>query len=345
MKNLDNVLFYSGNGNHQLGAKILLQLREYLGHDINFSHIDFGQFADGESDASIPRFSGIAGQTIVFYQSIYNQALLEEALDLIWAMKRQYQAAYLIAVIPFLTFRRQDHEEKQQEICRLKMVIDRLHHAGVDELITVCPHSKLLPKYCSEFGVTLRPVDPAPIFASTIKTYLPDNPVIYSPDEGSIARAIDLAKLTHSQVVFTLKERGVNNEANIKPENTAEIKEIIAKYQKEKKFSEIYYADFQDAEKIAGQAIIMVEDEISTGGTANTTGQHLKALGARTIFLAAVHPVLTAGWRRRLFDNNPFAKIILGDTIPRGYEKMTGGRIHDISVADLVAQAVYNSLQ
>jgi len=66
----------------------------------------------------------------------------------------------------------------------------------------------------------------------------------------------------------------------------------------------------------------MAEDEANTCVTANKTGRRLKALGAKNIIFLAIHPVLARGWRRKLFYENPFYKIILGDTIPRGYEKM-----------------------
>jgi len=338
---MDEILFYSGNGNHSLGAGMISHLEEYFGRDFHFENIDFGLFPDGESDNRIPRFTEISGKTVIFYQSIYNENLLEEALELIWAIKRQYKALHLIAVIPFLIFRRQDHEEKNDEICRLKMIIDRLKHAGVDEMITVSPHSADIDKFCQMFDVKLWEIDPSPLFASTIKTYISDKPTIYSPDRGSITRAIKLAKLTGGRVIFSLKERGLNNEANIKPEEKEEVDRLISYYQEKEDFLDINYAD---AGHIVDESIVMVEDEISTGTTANKTGRRLKGLGARKIIFLAVHPVLVHGWRRKLFDRNPFDKIILGDTIPRGYEKRTGGLIHDISVAELMAQTLYKAL-
>ncbi len=338
---MKNILFYSGEGNHHLGAAIIRFLGEYFGKILSFSHIDIAFFPDLESDDKIPRYEEITGKVVVFYQSIFNISLLEQALEHIWAIKKQYKAMRVIAVIPFLIFRRQDHEEKMEEILRLKMVIDRLKHAGVDEIITVSPHSPNMRKYCEEFGITMWEVDPSPLFASTIKTYLTETPIIYSPDLGSICRAISLAKLTGSQVIFSLKERGLNNEAQIKPEEEKEISAIINRYKNEG-FSEIYYAD---EEHIKGQAIVMVEDETSTGGTANKTGLRLKALGAKFIISLAIHAVLVPGWRRKLFDKQPIDKVIFADTITREYDKRTGGLIHDISVAESVAQTLYKCLK
>ncbi len=336
------VLFYSGNGNHQLGARILNALREYRGDNSVFSHIDCDFFPDGDFDTHIPRFADIEGKPVVFYQSIFEHKFFEEALELIWAIKKQYKAAYLIAIIPFIIFRRQDHEEKLDEICRLRMAIDRLRHAGVDEIITVSPHSPKMKQFCDEFSIKMWEIDPSPLFAATIKTYLETVPTIYSPDEGSISRAVALAKLSDSRVIFSLKNRGLNNEITIKPEEESEITRIISYYQEEKKFSKIYYAD---ADYINGASIVITEDETATGGTANKTGQRLKNLGAKELLLLASHGVLCPGFRRKLFENDTFDKVILGDTIPRDYEKRTGGKIHDICFAELIAQTLYKRLQ
>jgi len=51
-----------------------------------------------------------------------------------------------------------------------------------------------MAKFAAEFGLKMREVDPSPLLASTIQPILPDNPIIYSPDKGSIPRAIELAE-------------------------------------------------------------------------------------------------------------------------------------------------------
>ncbi len=332
------IVYYCGRGNHRLGAKILKIYSEYLGKECNFSHIDFEEFPDEEPDVKLPKWSEIKGSTVVFFQSIYKKEYLEELMELIWAMKKQYGAKHVIAVIPFMRFRRQDHEEKMEEICRLKMAIDRLKHDGVDEIITVSPHSSKMQQFCDEIGIKMYEIDPSPLFASTVKTYLPDKPTIYAPDAGSVSRAVKLAKLLDCQVVMSLKERGLNNEAMIKEEDKDEIQKILREFRSKFDYRDIYYAD---ADHVRGQAIVMTEDEVTTGSTANKTGQRIGKIGAKNLILLAMHAVLVRSWRRKLFDKKPFDKIIMGDTIPRDYEKMTGGLIHDISVAELMAQALY----
>lgn len=342
----NNVLFFSGNGNHALGKKILEDLSEYVGIDLNFRHINFSRFSDIEPDNKIPLYESIAGKTVVLYQSMFNDRLMEEFLELCWAMKRQYQAKKIIAVVPFLRFRRQDHSEKIEEIDRLRMLIDRLKHAGVDQLITVTPHSsKMMSKNCQTYGIEFHPTDMSEIFAQAIRTLLDGeekNTLIYAPDEGSISRAVGLAQILGFEVIFTLKKRGLNNTAAIAGPDQQEIDELIARAQQELDFPEISYAT---ADKIRGAIILMVEDEIASGETANKTGRRLKSLGADTLIFSATHAVCTAGWQRKLFYQDPFDKIFIADSIPRDYENRTGGKMHDLSVSGVMAAELYKVLK
>ena len=336
-----NFLFYSGNGNYKLSADIMKHLREYLGGDTSFANIDFWEFPDDEPNTRFPQWQDIAGKDVVICSSIYNRELKAELLDLVYAAHRRYQCRRVIVVVAFMTYRRQEHDERMEEFCRLEMLIDQLKHAGVDEIITISPHSsKKLNKFCNKFGVKLFEADPSPIFASTLRTYYSKELLCYSPDEGSIPRAMALASILGGKTIFSLKERGLYNEVAIRPEDTAKIQEIINYCQTEYGVT-VYYAL---PEEISGKSIVMVEDEVTTGKTANLTGDRLKQLGAIWLALVATHPVLTKGWQGLLFNNNPFDKVIMGDTIPRDHKKRTGGKIHDITVAELLAQQLYSRL-
>lgn len=341
MEDIWNILFYSGNGHHRLGADILSHFNELLGAKLCFSHTDFDNFPDGESDTVFPNSANISDKPVVFYQSIYNEQLFMEALQSIWSLKMQYRASYLIAVIPFMIYRRQDHLENQAEVCRLKMAIDLLKAVGVNEIISVTPHSEHMETFSHKAGIKFHEVDLSPLFVSRVNTYLTDQPLVYSPDAGSIPRAIKVAKLLNCQVIFNLKERGLNNDIKITIDKAAEIEATI-KFYHTRGFKEI---NFADGSMINGASIVMIEDEVSTGSTANQTGRRLRQLGAKEIIFLATHPVLTRGWRRKLLFENPFTKIVISNTIPRPYEKMTGGLIDDVFVALPIAEKLYKVLK
>lgn len=180
--NTDKILFYSGRGNYALGVGYLKILSEVFGADLSFSHVNFNLFPDDESDTQIPHWENIAGKTIVLHGSINSDVLETEFKELAWAIKNQYGAQRVIAVIPFLRYRRQDHPEKMEEINCLRMIISSLKHRGVDDLITVTPHSDQMKKCCQEYGINFYPTDISRIAANAI------SPIITGSENGIRAR-------------------------------------------------------------------------------------------------------------------------------------------------------------
>lgn len=345
MEKLEDVLFYHGEGPSELHEAVLDRLEQYFGKYCRFSNIDFEVFPDKESDDRIPRFAKIEGKTVVFFQSFYSQELFYKSLELMWGIKKQYKAKKLIAVIPFMVFRRQDHEEKLAEICRLKMAIELLRTIGVDEIVVVSPHSKKMQQFCEEFGIKMHEVDPLPVFVSSLKTYIGSHEerVTCAPDEGACEKAVRVAKAMGCPMVLGLKERGFDNEARIKKSDQAAIDKIINENRIKYDFPDIYYLN---SENVKGKIVIVTEDEASTCQTASKIGYHLQELGAKKTILVASNAVFTPGWRRKLFpeENPPYSRVVMSDTIPRTHSKKTGGKIHDDSVSGPVADTLYKVL-
>jgi len=359
MKDLKEIVFLSGQGNHQLGSKILKELSELYGQSCTFDHINFNKHPEGELDNRIVSYEKLKGKTIVFYSSLSSQELLDEALDIIWACKHQYKTSYIIGIFPFMWNRRQDPimeiEEKEKwskktakpdEIQRLRETIYFLRCAGLDEMIVATPHSSAMAEYCKMYDVKFHEVDPSPLFASKIQTsFIPpeDLPLVkvYTPDAGSMPRAICLACILKCPVLFNTKNRATNNETSIVDEDKNEIKRLEKEFREYYNYKKIHYVS---SEPIKDSIIVMVEDEVASGGTANKTGIALRKFGIKSLFFFATHPVLVWGWRNKLFFNNPFTKITMTDTIVRGYDKQTGGKIFDISLAPLFGSVLFRIL-
>ena len=362
MKNLnkkiaEQVIFLCGRGNHQLGKKVLEKISELFGHKCTFEHISYGEYIEGELDNRIPEYEKIRGKVVVIYQSMSAPDLVEEALDFIWACKHQYGAIYVILICPFLWNRRQDalmeilkgefekKEAKPEEIQRLRKIISFLANAGVNEMMVATPHSKAMEEYCTQYGIKFHEIDPSPIFASMVQTIVPieDQKLInvYSPDLGSINRAVKLARVLNCHILFNEKKRGINRETSIVESKSDEIASLTKKLREKYDFPEINYAT---PEEINGKIVIITEDEVASGGTANDTGKRLVSFEAKMLFLLATHPVLTLGWKGRLFSKNPFDYVIMADSIERDIKKRTGGKIIDISLDSLFAAETYRLL-
>jgi phosphoribosylpyrophosphate synthetase len=338
------ILIYCGSGNTILSDRMMKKLGENMGFSIPVEHINFGSFADGELNNKLPNYEKIKGKTIFFFQSIHTLELMEEFFELSWAMKHQYGASQIIAVVPFLRYRRQDRgQEKPHEINRLKMIIQRMSQNGIEQLITITPHSDQMRECCQDFGIEFQGLNVTSELTRAISAFLPISErnarvKVYAPDAGSIPRAIAVARRLEVGVLFDIKQRKDNNRIQIIDAEQEQIKSVIESYPE----LDIQYAS---EEYIQGSIIIMVEDEMASGETANTTGQRIKNSGARELFFIFTHPVCNDGWKDKLLHNNPFTKIFSFDTIPRGFKNRTGGKIRDVSAGDLLAATLYRSIQ
>ena len=90
---------------------------------------------------------------------------------------------------------------------------------------------------------------------------------------------------------------------------------------------------------VEGKAAIVVDDMIDTGGTLTQGLESLKAAGAGPIFACAAHPVFSGPAIERL-NNSPAEKIIVTDTIPLTEEASKCEKIIQLSVDELLAEAI-----
>ncbi|MDD3285467.1 MAG: hypothetical protein PHG95_02430 [Patescibacteria group bacterium] len=265
-------------------------------------------------------------------------------INLTYAFKNQYKAAHVIAVNPFILVRRNDHEEKGEEIQYLKQYLHFLSVAGADELIACVPHSDYMGAMAESFGIKFRPAYMD--FSRTLKTIVPkhENIFVYSPDKGSIPRAIAHAKkIQGSAVIFDLKVRKINNQTEIFSAGENDIEAIKQAASKKFEFDINMIKHISEVD-ISGANIIMIDDELASGGTANSTAKKLKGLGAKAIYFAFTHAVCVNGWKLTTFFENPFEKVLAGDTIIRDDTNRTGGKIVDCSTNEVIAAAIYEAI-
>ncbi|MDD5071159.1 MAG: ribose-phosphate diphosphokinase [Patescibacteria group bacterium] len=336
-----------GTGNHDLDKGILAVVNDLARTRLSFLHLNMDDFSDGEDDFRITHPEKIAGKHVILFQSLHSdsrQNLERQFLTLAWAAKFQYGAKSIVAVVPFMSYRRQDHPEKTDEIHRNLWLLHNMKANGVDKLILCDIHSCVTLENCKKVGIEAWNVDPSAAFAEILKPRVDlsrsrSQPFfVYSPDKGSIRRAVSLAREFGVPVIVSLKNRlhdcSVAAEEN--PEKLTTIEVELAELQ-EKFGVPISLAE----ESLNGASICIREDELSTGATAVLTGKSLKQAGAKEIFFCATHPVCTKGWKRKIIDNNPFDAIILGDTVPRPYRKETGGEVITVSMARVIANQLF----
>ncbi|MFA5986096.1 MAG: hypothetical protein WC819_01960 [Parcubacteria group bacterium] len=342
-KRWGDVIIFTGLDNDPLVEGICLKLREYLREDPQKGHIRYGYFDDGEIKDFFPEFDELRGKTIVFYECLKSFETTMRLLQLCWAAKYHYGAKHIIIATSFLHYRRQDHPEKIHEIHRNRWLMEMMKANGVDHLIVATPHSDQTRKNCEDVGIVFREVDYTEAFASVCKDFLPEKgedkkAFVFAPDEGAIARAIAFARLLDVDVLFKIKDRGHNNEVAIVEAAQEKIDQIIAKHG----YDRLYYAI---PERIKDAIMIMIDDEVTTGTTANKQAKNLLQWGSAMIMLFVTHPVCSNQWIEKLFDGEPFAKICFTNTIFRGKMHRTNGGVHDVSAAGFMASGIFRVLR
>jgi ribose-phosphate pyrophosphokinase len=92
---------------------------------------------------------------------------------------------------------------------------------------------------------------------------------------------------------------------------------------------------------VRGHDVIIVDDEVDTGGSVAQAVDVVKKNGAREIYLAFIHPIFSKSAAQRLADL-PIKHMITTDTVPIPHVKMKPleGRIKILSVASLLGEVI-----
>jgi ribose-phosphate pyrophosphokinase len=149
-----------------------------------------------------------------------------------------------------------------------------------------------------------------PIIAKYFKEKDMEDLVVVSPDHGSVTRARNLAEYLNCPIAIIDKRR---------PEpNKSEIMNIIG--------------------NIDGKNCIIIDDMIDTAGTICNAANAIKDLGAKAVFAAATHPVLSGPAVERL-EASAIEELVLLNTLPLPEEKKLA-KMTTLSVAPLFAEAM-----
>ncbi len=230
-----------------------------------------------------------------------------ELLFWIDALKRA-SAQQVTAVIPFFSYAKGDKKDEPRVSIRARVCADAIEAAGADRVLTMDLHS---PQIQGFFAI---PVDHLygrhVISAHVRKLDIPDL-VVCSPDTGFAKDASAYAALLGVPVVIGNKQRIDHSER-------AQVLEVIG--------------------EVEGRNILMVDDFTITGGSLISMADLLKKRGARDIYAAVTHGVLSPGAAPRI-GSSPIKQMFITDTVEKSVEPLPAN-ISIISVAELFAQSI-----
>jgi ribose-phosphate pyrophosphokinase len=295
------VKIFTGNSNPELAREICTYLGSELGE------VRVGRFSDGEIRVEIEE--SVRGADVYVIQSTCTPTNdnIMELLIMLDAFKRASPMS-VSAVIPYYGYARQDRKAAPRAPITARLVTDLISAAGVDRLITMELHAGQIQ------GFFNGPVDhlyASPIFLEHIRSIELTRPVIVSPDAGGVERARVYAKRLDAAIAIIDKRR--------ESPNVAEVMHVIG--------------------DVEGRDALLVDDMIDTAGTLCHAAKALKQFGARRVFAAATHPVLSGPAISRITESE-LEQVIVANTIPLSPAGRACSKLKVLSAADVFGEAI-----
>jgi ribose-phosphate pyrophosphokinase len=230
-----------------------------------------------------------------------------ELLFWIDALKRA-SAQQVTAVIPYFSYAKGDKKDEPRVSIRARVCADAIEAAGADRVLTMDLHS---PQIQGFFGIPVDHLYARHVISAHVKTLGIGDLVVCSPDTGFAKDASAYARLLGVPVVIGNKQRRDHSER-------AEVLEVIG--------------------EVEGKNILMVDDFTITGGSLISMAELLKRRGARDVYAAVTHGVLSKGAAPRI-GASPIKHLFFTDTIENLQDPLPSN-ISVISVAPLFAQSI-----
>jgi len=293
---------FTGTSNPALAKEIV----DYLNVDLGKSVLD--RFSDGEIRFYIDE--NVRGEDVFVIQSGTHDAnfYLMELFIMIDAFKRA-SAERITAVIPYYCYARQDWKDRPRVPISARLVADLLEKAGANRVLTMDLHS---PQIQGFFSVPVDNLMAAPVLAKYLKTLELKNLTIVSPDAGGVWRARWFAKKMEATLAIIDKRRPAPN--------VAKVLHVIG--------------DVKDRD------VVILDDMVDTGGTLVQSVYALKNTGAKRVFAACTHPVLSEQGVEKI-EASGLEKLIVTNTIHLKEEKLNPTKkIVVLSVAELFGEAI-----
>ena len=289
---------------------LALEIAKSIG--IELAKCEVVHFADGEINVNINET--VRGHDVFVVQptsSPVNEHLME-LLIMCDALKRA-SAKTINLIIPYYGYSRQDRKARSRQPITAKLVADLLQTAGANRVIAMDLHAAQIQGF---FNIPIDNFLGLPILVN----YFIDNhlsgkdTIIVSPDHGGVVRAREFAKILACPISIIDKRR---------PEpNKAEVMNILG--------------------DVANKTCIIVDDMVDTAGTLTAAADALIKQGAKEVFAACTHGVLSNPAVERI-QNSSLKELVITNTILLPEEKRIP-KIKVVSVGSLLGHGILRIL-
>lgn len=291
----------AGSGNPRLAQRIA----DALGVRLTPSEAHY--FSEGNVFVRI--LENVRGRDCYIIQGIHHPVNDNFVELLFWidALKRA-SAQHVTAVIPFFGYAKGDKKDEPRVSIRARVCADAIEAAGADRCLMMDLHS---PQIQGFFHIPVDHLYARFVLCDHLRKLQVDNLVVCSPDVGFAKGASGYANYLGVPVVIGNKIRSAHDEQ-------ATILEVIG--------------------NVEGKNVLIVDDFTISGGSLISMAEVLKERGARDIYAAVSHGVLSRGASARLAAS-PIKRLFITDTIENHAEALPPN-VEVVSVARLFAEAI-----
>ena len=302
MPSFEDLRIFSGNSHPKLASDICDYLRIPLGE------CDVFKFSN---DNTFVSFKENVRERDVFLVQTFCQPVndhIMELLVMIDAAKRA-SAGRITAVIPHYSYGRSDKKDQPRVPITARLVANLLTVAGADRVLTVDLHAGQIQGF---FNIPVDELSAVQMLAGHFKANNIGIEVASATDAGDVKRTRDTARFLNVGMSLVEKHR-IGNEDRV------EAVSLIG--------------DVKD------KTALIVDDELGTGGTVIATAHALKEHGAKDIYCAVTHPVLS-GEASNILAQSDVIETVVTDTLPVPDAKRSSN-LTVLSIAPMLGDAIH----
>ena len=222
---------------------------------------------------------------------------------------RGASAARTTAVIPYFGYARSDKKDAPRISIAARLVADLLHTAGASRVLTLTLHAAQVHGF---FSVPVDHLNALHILAGHFQGRNLENTVVVSPDLGRAKEAAHFSRMLGLPVAAGSKRR------------ISDTKVVI----------DAIVGDVDD------KRVIVLDDEIATGGTIVELIHRLRDRGVGDVTIACTHGLFTSNALERFRALDEVREVVTTDTVPRPEGIQSDARLTTLSVAPLLAEAI-----
>src|SRR5690554_1139349 len=300
---MDNTIIFALSTNVELAREICDHLNLDLGK-ISVKH-----FADGE--ILVEPEETVRGKHVYLIQSTSNP-VSESYMEVLIALDafKRASADKVTVIMPYYGYARQDRKARARQPITAKLMADLLQTAGANRVVTIDLHASQIQGF---FDI---PIDDLTAVAMIGQYYrkkrFQDEVVVVSPDHGGATRARRLSDTIPNSTIAIIDKR------RTRP-NVAEAMNLVG--------------------DVDGKIAIVIDDMVDTAGSLMGGIDLLYERGAKEVYCACTHGVLSGPAVERI-SNSKIKELLITNSIPLSEEAKREPKIKEISVGYMLAKAI-----